>query len=138
MSKDNKTGHTWTLPDVPGSGIVAHGVVESIPKCRTCDKPLKWDVLGRLDTTTKTWAANAPPFGTPVAERRHKDALKEVARVEAYRATHKRGYLGAGDFCGQLCAATWAQGIMNAMRAGTVRITAGPGHARAMPIERGK
>ena len=109
-------------------------MTEKIPNCRMCQKPLKWEGPGRLSATAKVWAANAPPFGTPVAARRHAQAVEEVASAEAYRATHKRGYLGAGDFCGQLCAATWAQGIMDAMRAGTVKMTTGPKHGN----ERGK
>jgi len=97
---------------------------EEIPKCRLCNKPLRWDVLGQLSTTTKLHAMNPPPLGTAVATRRHEWAVAEVERVEKYRAEHKRGYLGAGDFCGQLCAARWAHGIVEAIRAGKVKLVA--------------
>lgn len=84
-----------------------------------CEKPLRWGVLGALDKHTVRMLENPPPFGTELAQSRYDAAVREKARVEKYRAENKRGYLGAGDFCGQLCAAQWAHAIMTAIRSGT-------------------
>lgn len=121
---ESKYEYTFTSED--GRVVVwcagVESMSESIPKCKDCKKPLKWSVLGQLSKYTQSVLDNPPPFGTPVAQSRYDDAVKEKARVEKYRAENKRGYLGQGDFCGQLCAASWAVSIMTVLRRGTFKL----------------
>lgn len=87
--------------------------------CKTCKKPLRWDLPGQLCKDAERILAEGPG-GTYTEADAHalQWAQKQQRDVEAYRATHQRGYLGAGDFCGKLCAATWAHSIMQAYKSG--------------------
>jgi len=91
---------------------------EEIPnKCRWCARPLRWDVLGTLSKAARLINARTGAYAN-ASESSIEWARNELARVEKYRAEHKRGYEGAGDFCGQLCAASWAHSTMTGLKSG--------------------
>lgn len=89
------------------------------PKCRMCSKPLGWAPLGTLSDYVRRTIATPPDPQDARATERYNWAMEDKARVEKYRAENKRGHLGTGDFCGQLCASQWAHSIMHAIRQGT-------------------
>lgn len=87
--------------------------------CLLCKKPLRWEPQGQLSR----YAADAERTqGTTPEDKSVREwAKRQREAVEQYRATHRRGYLGAGHFCGQQCAAHWAHNVASAVECGALR-----------------
>lgn len=90
---------------------------EEIPKCKACEKPLRWSGLGVECRALKAIEKRKGNYAQPSAKSL-RWAEGERLRLTTWRANNKRGFLGEGDFCNQQCAAMFAVVMLRGIREG--------------------